>query len=180
MPRFIALLRAINVGGHTVTMERLRSIFASLEFQDVTTFIASGNVIFQAASKSAKALEVRIAARLRDELGYDVDTFLRSDRELTAIAGYAPFPKSAVAAALAFNVAFLGDPLDAVATRKVMALETDIDSFRVHGREVYWLCRTRQSDSRFSNAVLERTLGRRSTIRGASTIAKLAAKYPPE
>jgi uncharacterized protein (DUF1697 family) len=47
----------------------------------------------------------------------------------------------------------------------------------VHGREVYWLCRKKQSESTFSNAVLEKTLGRASTIRGVNTIQKMVAKY---
>ena len=46
MPRLIAFLRAINVGGHTVTMMKLRKEFEALGLQDVETFIASGNVIF--------------------------------------------------------------------------------------------------------------------------------------
>jgi uncharacterized protein (DUF1697 family) len=58
-----------------------------------------------------------------------------------------------------------------------MSLRTDIDDFHVHGRELYWLCQKKQSDSTFSNAVLEKTLGRPSTIRGVNTIQKIVAKY---
>jgi uncharacterized protein (DUF1697 family) len=58
-----------------------------------------------------------------------------------------------------------------------MALKTDIDDFHVHGREIYWLCRKKQSESTFSNAVLEKTIGRRSTLRGVDTVKKMAAKY---
>ena len=47
MPRYITFLRAINVGGHTVKMDRLREIFESLGFANVETFIASGNVVFE-------------------------------------------------------------------------------------------------------------------------------------
>jgi hypothetical protein len=61
--------------------------------------------------------------------------------------------------------------------RAVMAFETDIDMFRVHDREIYWLCRRRQSESMFSNAVLERALGCESTVRGVNTIRRMATKY---
>jgi len=52
--------------------------------------------------------------------------------------------------------------LDDESKKKVAALETDIDDFHVHGRELYWLCKRKQSESTFSNAVLEKTLGKPS------------------
>jgi uncharacterized protein (DUF1697 family) len=58
MPKYVAFLRAINVGGHTVKMDHLRRLFEALEFDNVETFIASGNVIFDSASKSTKAFEL--------------------------------------------------------------------------------------------------------------------------
>ena len=55
-------------------------------------------------------------------------------------------------------------------------IKNEIDDFKVHGREVYWLCKVRQSDSKFSNAVFEKKTGVRATFRGASTVTKLAVK----
>ena len=177
MLRFIAFLRAINVGGHTVKMDHLRRLFESLGFAGVETFIASGNVVFETTSKNAKTLERRIENRLRETLGFEVATFLRTDAELAAIANYKPFRQSDLNAAAALNIAFLADKLDDKLKQKLMALRTDIDAFHVHEREIYWLCRKKQSESTFSNAVLEKTLGRQSTLRGANTIKKIAAKY---
>ena len=81
--------------------------------------------------------------------------------------------------AAALNVAFLEGPLDAGATGALGRWQSETDVLRVLGRELYWLCRERQSDSKFSNAVLERAIKRRATIRTLSTLTKLAAKYPP-
>lgn len=178
MPRIIAFLRAINVGGHTVKMDTLRGLFEDMGFAGVATFIASGNVIFETAETDAAALERRIETYLRAALGYDVATFLRTDAEVAAIAAYQPFPPAEMAAAQAFNVGFLAEAPDAGAVAKVLAFATDIDAFHVHGREIYWACRTRQSDSTFSNAVLERSLRRPSTWRNLNTVQRLAAKYP--
>jgi hypothetical protein len=58
-----------------------------------------------------------------------------------------------------------------------MALKSDIDDFRVQDREVYWLCKWKQSESTFSNVVLEKAIGQRATLRGINTIQKMAAKY---
>jgi uncharacterized protein (DUF1697 family) len=177
MPRFIACLRAINVGGHTVKMDALRQHFESLGFSDVETFIASGNVIFESPSKNTKSLETSIEDNLRDALGYEVAVFLRTDAELAEISDYVPFRPPDLAAAAALNIAFLKESLADASVKKLLSLQTDIDDFRVHGREVYWLCRKKQSESTFSNAVLEKALGIKSTLRGVNTIQKMAAKY---
>jgi uncharacterized protein (DUF1697 family) len=177
MSKFIAFLRAINVGGHTVKMDRLRGLFESLGLSNAETFIASGNVLFEAAARDAAALEKKIEAGLREALGYEVATFIRTDAELKAIANYKPFPQSQLEAATAFNIAFLKEPPDAASKKKVLALRTELDDFHIHGREFYWLSQVKQSESTFSNALLEKTLGRPSTLRGAETVRKIAAKY---
>lgn len=177
MPKYIALLRAINVGGHTVKMDHLRGIFESLGFSNVETFIASGNVIFETKSKDSTALEKLIEQELKKALGFEVATFIRSDSELAGIADYKPFSKSQMDSATALNVAFLTKTLDDKSKKLLMALKSEIDDFHIHGREVYWLCRKKQSESKFSNAVLEKTLGQKSTLRGLNTVMKIAEKY---
>lgn len=64
MPRYIALLRGINVGGHRVKMDRLRTLFEALRFSDVSTFIAGGNVSFRTPSGEAAKIEKKIEAHL--------------------------------------------------------------------------------------------------------------------
>jgi uncharacterized protein (DUF1697 family) len=75
MPRYVAFLRAINVGGRTVTMERLRALFSDIGFSNVETFIASGNVIFDSKSAAPTTLEKDIERQLEASLGYSVATF---------------------------------------------------------------------------------------------------------
>jgi uncharacterized protein (DUF1697 family) len=177
--RLIAFLRAINVGGHTVTMAALRREFEALGLTDVETFIASGNVIFSSRSKDLAALEKKIEARLRASLGYEVATFVRTGAEVAAIARYPAFSAARLEQAGAFCVGFLSAPLDAAASRALMAFKTDVDDFHSSGREVYWLCQTRQSESTFSNVSMERALKIRATFRGINTVARLAAKHGP-
>ena len=81
MARLFAFLRAINVGGHTVTMDKLRRTFEELGLFDVETFIASGNVMFNSPGTSLSGLERKIAARLEESLGYEVVTFIRTAPE---------------------------------------------------------------------------------------------------
>ena len=177
MPRFIAFLRAINVGGHIVKMDRLRGLFEALGFANVETFIASGNVIFEAPATPATTLEEQIERHLRQALGYEVATFIRSTAELEAIARYQPFPADELAAGNALYIAFLPAPPTGEALDKLMAFRTEVDDFHVHEREVYWLCRKKLSESTFSGALLEKTLGMPATMRNSTTVRKLAAKY---
>ena len=179
MPRLIAFLRALNVGGRTVTMDKLRREFEALGFTGVETFIASGNVIFTAREGDTTALEKKIETRLGKALGYEVATFVRTDAEVAAVAGYKPFKGPKVKSAVAFCVGFVEKPLDAAAARALMAFKTDIDDFHTRGREVYWLCQTGQSGSTFSNASLEKKLKIRSTFRSITTVERLAAKHGP-
>jgi len=178
VPRFIAFLRAINVGGHNVKMEELRSLFESLGFSNVKTFIASGNVIFDTDSESIGDLKKTIEAYLHKSLGYEVATFIRTTSEIVEIARYKPFDDSKLQIAQALNVAFLAEPLQAEAQNTLLSLSTEIDEFHIHEREVYWLCKKKQSESTFSNAVFERKLKVQTTFRGWNTVLKLAAKYP--
>jgi uncharacterized protein (DUF1697 family) len=180
MPRFIALLRAINVGGHTVKMDRLRQLFAALGFSNVETLIASGNVIFEFPARNAPALERKIAQHLEESLGYAVVTFIRSCAELAAVARHRPFPAAEMEAeGSALYIAFLPRQPSAEAKRKLMALRTEGDDFQIHGREAYWLRHGRMSDSAFSPALLEKTLGMPATLRNVTTVRKLAARCPP-
>jgi uncharacterized protein (DUF1697 family) len=177
MPRLIAFLRAINVGGHIVPMARLKQEFEAVGVTEIETFIASGNVIFNARATDRAALTRRIEARLRAALGYEVATFIRTGTEVASVAGYRPFTPAQIEHAGAFCVGFLDQPLDAAGARALMAFKTDIDDFHTQGREVYWLCRTRQGESTFTNVNMERALKVRATFRGINTVTRLAAKY---
>jgi len=160
-------------------MKELVRLFESLGLTEVETFIASGNVIFNSSSRNVRSLQDGIEQRLEESLGYEVKTFIRTDSEVAAIAKYRPFSAAKMTQAAAFNVAFLEQPLDAAGTKLLMGMKSGIDDFHVHGGEMYWLCKRKQSDSKFSNAVFEKALKVRSTFRGMQTIEKLAAKLAP-
>jgi uncharacterized protein (DUF1697 family) len=171
----IALLRAINVGGHTVSMERLRGLFAELGHKNVRTLIASGNVVFDAGSKKAAVLEPAIEKHLEKALGYVVTTFVRTPDEIAAIVAHEPFARSVIDKAHALWIAFLKESPGADAARKLSALRCATDDFHVNGREVYWLRRVTSSESKIAGNALERALGAPLTARNITTVRKLAA-----
>jgi uncharacterized protein (DUF1697 family) len=178
MPRHVAFLRAINVGGRRVKMNHLRKLFEALGFVNVETFIASGNVIF-GSDEDPQILERKIEDHLRGSLGYEVATFVRTASELENISRNRPFGPSDPEAGSAFlYIAFLHAAPSVEAEQKLTTYRTEVDDFRVHGREVYWLCRKRISESAFSGALLEKVLGKPATMRNATTVKRLAAKDP--
>ena len=175
MPRYVALLRAINVGGHTVEMKRLAKLFQALRFDDVQTFIASGNVVFSAANGTPAALEKRIAAHLGKSLGYEVATFVRTPAQLATIAAHRAFTQPMDGCTL--YIGFLGAKPAAASVLSVGGLATDIDSFHVHNRELYWRCEKSMGVSTVSGGRLEKALGQPMTMRSVTTVQKLAAKF---
>jgi uncharacterized protein (DUF1697 family) len=174
MTRYVAFLRGINVGGHVVKMDQLAAQFASLGFDNVSTFIASGNVIFESSSKPG-TLEPRIEHHLAGWLGYAVNTFLRSEKEIAAIAAHEPFAD----AGTTYVVLLRSAPEDATRQR-LGELATDRDQLVVHGREAYWRPTTFM-DSPVGGA-LTKLLGAENTIRNANTLRRLAARFaaPPQ
>lgn len=177
MPRLVAFLRGINVGGHRVQMARLREEFVGLGFTDVETFIASGNVLFTTPARSLPALEARIEARLQSALGYAVPALLRTPAEVRATVDRVPFPADEIAAARSVYVIFLRQALSAELEPQVRALDTAMDAFCGSGRELYWLCRGLLSDSLVPPASFTRVLGRQpTTMRNMTMLRKLAAR----
>ena len=91
MPTYIALLRGINVGGHKkVPMSELRGLLTNAGFQNVQTYIQSGNVIFQ-SSKIASELETKIQKLIHTHFGFEVSVIVKTNNELQAIFDRCPF-----------------------------------------------------------------------------------------
>ena len=179
MPHYIAFLRAINVGGHVVRMERLRLLFEELGFARVETFIASGNVVFESSSTDAAGLEAKIGHHLQTALGYEVATFLRTDAEIRRIAKHAAFSATVLnAEGSMLYVVFLPREPVAAAHAELMKWQSEIDAFYLHARELYWLVRRGRGESKLTAARLERVLGMPATVRNVNTVRRLAAKYP--
>ena len=178
MPKYVAFLRAINVGGHVVKMDQLRQLFEALSFENVETFIASGNVIFDTKSKNVAALERKIDRYLHDSLGYPVAAFVRSVDEIAQISAFSAFSESELATdGNQLFVIFISEKPDKAAVEKLMSLRSKIDDFCCNEREVYWLYRRKAGESKFYGPSLEKVLGIQATVRNVNTVHRLAKKY---
>jgi uncharacterized protein (DUF1697 family) len=177
MPRYVALLRGINLGKRRPPMAELKSLFEQAGFTDVETFIASGNVIFNSAAKDTQKLESKIAKHLQASLGYEVDTFVRTAEQIVAISESKVFAKEEEDSH-AIHVCFLHDALSPDIARKLEKIRTKHDAFKAAGREYYWLCRVKVVDSDVWKTPEMKALRLPDcTMRNVTSIRKLVAKH---
>ena len=156
-------------------METLREIFEGLGFANAATLLASGNVIFDAASKNAAALEQRLEETLGRELGFDTPVILRTLAQLKAALAHPAL--AARSSYTSVNVAFTRPAVSDAGRAALAKFETGSDWFHVAGGEVIWLSRLKQSESEFSNNALEKAAKVQSTIRTVQTVEKILDKY---
>jgi uncharacterized protein (DUF1697 family) len=178
--RYVALLRGINVGGNNlIKMSALKACFEAQGFTDVSTFIASGNVLFSATG-SAPALTARIETALSAEFGYRATVMVRSAAELKKVVGKAPrgFGKSAK---YRYDVAFVRKPTTPSRAVKVLPRREGVDQIWA-GPGVIYFSRlvARASQSKMAQ-VITLPLYKDLTIRNwntTSALARLSAEGP--
>ena len=174
MARYAAFLRGINVGGRTAKKDQLISALDGLGFEDVSTFRASGNVLFDAGSRRPKAADLEAA--LGKALGYDVPVYLRSAAQLERVAAFEPFSAKQLAASKGkLQVGFLLKKPSAKARREALELATKDDPLAVEGAELYWLPKGGMMDSDLDQKALEKILGP-WTMRTMGTVEQMAAR----
>ncbi len=177
MGLFAAFLRGMNVGGHRITNDDLRAEFEALGFESVSTFRASGNVIFESKAKSESKLRAEIEKGLEKGLGYAVPTFIRTAAELAQIAAAEPFEAKAVRESKGkLQVSLLTKSPSKVAREKVLALATDRDLLAFGKRELFWLPSGGTLDSELDQKAIEKQVGQ-PTTRTMGTMQQLAGKF---
>lgn len=165
------------MGGHRVKREELCSCFEAIGLSAVDTFRASGNVVFEAAGDSQAAMTIRVQESLAASLGYEVLSFLRTAREVRAIAEHEPFGSSVLdASAGKLQVVMHSARPAKRVLADVLALAGDGDVLAPGEREIYWLPEGGQMESALDLKALGTLLGP-VTIRTKGTMQQLAAKY---
>jgi uncharacterized protein (DUF1697 family) len=178
MPTHAAFLKGMNLGNRRLTNEELRGHFEAIGLTDVSTFRASGNVVFGSPQKgSERALVELIGAELAELLGYPVVTFVRDGAQLIEIAGAEPFdPATRSRLKGKHQVMLLGANPKAAARREALALAGADDALALQGRELHWLPAGGMSDSQLDLKALDRLLGP-MTIRTKGTVEQIAARH---
>ncbi|HEY2478535.1 MAG TPA: DUF1697 domain-containing protein [Solirubrobacterales bacterium] len=178
MERYVAFLRGMNLGKRRIKNPELVAHFEAMGMEEVATFRASGNVVLvDPAGQAESKLQERLEAELDARLGYDVAVFLRSAKEVAAIAARDPFPSAAIEASKGKpQVVLLGRRPSAKAKKEALALAPDGDLMVIEGRELHWLPSVGLSETELDTKTLDAALGK-GTTRTAGTIEQIAAKY---
>jgi uncharacterized protein (DUF1697 family) len=170
---YVALLRGINVGGHTVKMERLRELFAELGLGNVRTYIQSGNVFFETAQVDRRALTRTIEQHLRAALGYDVPVFLRTVAELEEIVANDAFGHVEVSPDTRLCVVFTSSSIPGDLALPVSSPKGDMEIIHTTEYEAYIVWHI--IDGRPPAAYNFKALGNKTTTRFFHTTAKILA-----
>ena len=180
MPRYLAFLHGINLGKRRIKMPALQAIFEQLPVREVSTFIASGNVIFASRQTNARRLETQLSAHLQSALGYPVGVTLRTPTELAAIVANAPLGELwADAPDSRTQVSLHATRIPPADAKVLEACRTPIDAFAVIDREVYWRCAGKITDSTvWKSPELKALRLPPSTMRNLNTLTKLTVLYP--
>src|SRR5215208_5839263 len=148
MTKYIAFLRAINVGGHAIIkMTDLKQLFESLGMENVQTYIQSGNVIFESDEEDTVSMEKLIEDQVEKAMGHKTRLFVRTLQEVQLIAKKSPLT---AAGDETVYVGFLKEKPDKKLQEALLVFRSNADDFAVKGREVYNLRRDREK-SVFSN-----------------------------
>jgi uncharacterized protein (DUF1697 family) len=174
--QYVALLRGINVGGkNIIPMAALARCFEALKLANVKTYIASGNVVFETASKDARKLEVMIEKALTKTFGYDATVVVKSANEMRAIVDGLPKDWRKASAAMRYYVVFLRHGIDKKTI--VDELETNPKAetlVYVPGALLWATKRSEQAKSKVARKLSSKAIYPQVTIRNVNTAQKLA------
>lgn len=174
MARFVAFLRAVNVGGRRVEMARARTVLENLGYDEVSSFVNSGNLILSASGRTSE-LEAAIRAALEDEFGMELTTFVRSASQVRKLASEKPF--GAIAEGHTHFVLLPLRKLSAAQTAAVEAMSNEQDEVVVSGRDVHWLIRARSIETSLGPKKWRDALaGMPTTARNTTMIERLVEK----
>lgn len=174
MARFVAFLRAVNVGGRRVEMARARGVLEDLGYDDVSSFVNSGNLLFTAAGRATSA-ETAIRTALEAEFGIELTTFVRTAAQVRTLATEKPF--GAIAEGHTHFVLLPLEQLSASQRAAVESMSNEQDEVVVTGRDVHWLIRGRSVETSLGPKQWRDALNRMpTTARNTTMIERLVAK----
>jgi uncharacterized protein (DUF1697 family) len=171
---YIALLRGINVGGHKIIkMDQLREGFEELGFEDVATYVQSGNVVFKAPKRASADLSKKIEEMLLSRFSMSVPVIVRTAEEVGEVLTNNPFLKERGTDVTKLHVTFLSLTPQKAAIKGLDAIAAGPDRFQCRGQDIYLYCPNGFGGTKLSINALEKVLAVGATTRNWNTVNKL-------
>lgn len=170
MTRFVALLRAVNVGGQTLKMDALRKAMQLLPVSGVSTYIQSGNLLFS-ADGTATDWQDRIRRLKLDHFGMDITTLVLTGDDIAAALALNPY-KTGEDDVNPYFV-FLMEQPDDTGIEALAEIDFGRDTYALRDRFVYVCYAEGAGSSKLTTATIERKLGVKGTMRNQKTVRRL-------
>lgn len=172
MKKYVALLRGINVGGHRIVkMDGLKSLFESLEFQNVSTYIQSGNVVFEATIEDSSVIKNKVGSGFKEVFGFEVPITIREISELEMLLHKNPYTDKENWESHVHLTFLSEEPLESLL--EAVNLRDNEDEIHVMNREVFLYCPQGYRATLYSNNYFEKKLAESATTRNWKTISKI-------
>ena len=147
---YVAFFRSVNVGGNLVKMQDLRQLFLDLKIEEPETFLASGNVLFNAVSDALPSLRNQIEIEFEKRFGFRGQVACRNQDQITALAAFEAFPQNVYEAAQTNCVILSDDVFPEDSEALLSSIASNADSFRLHSDGIFWITEARQSEAAFT------------------------------
>jgi uncharacterized protein (DUF1697 family) len=175
MNKYISILRGINVSGQKkIKMTDLKALYESLDFQNVVTYIQSGNVIFDTLVDSTDDLKITIEKAIEEKYKFHVPVEIRTNHEIENIIRNCPFGSvNLVEDGTKVLVTFLSSEPQEVMASDIQKYVVAPEKLVVRGKEVYLHCPNGYGKTKLSNTFIEKKLKVEATTRNWKSVHKL-------
>lgn len=174
MKTYLSLLRGINVTGHnSIKMAELRSLYESLGFENVRSYIQSGNVLFQTKKQSDKSLEEKISLEIKRAFGHEVSVLILNRERLADAIEKNPFAGKKHIDTKHLHFTFLKSDPDVSAMKEIEARKLDSEEIALIGNVLYLHFPKGYGNTKLNNTFLERKFKVVTTTRNWRTTHKL-------
>jgi len=180
MKKFIALLRGINVSGQKkIKMTVLKSLFELAGFQDVTTYIQSGNVIFSSNEESGERLAKKISTEIKRKFGFEVQVIILTPKEIEYTLKNNPFIKRKKESERLY-VTFLSGIPPKENIQKLNSLNYSPEEYKIDGKLIYLFLPNGAGKAKLNNNLFENKLKVDGTTRNWKTVKTLSELVTPK
>lgn len=171
MKTYIALLKGINVGGHKkVPMAELRDLLIKLQFENVQTYIQSGNVVFQTLYDDSLKLEQVIQDAIQSKFGFEVSVLIKTREQLKTIFDGCPFEEETKKASYFM---MLHDVPSGHLIKEASEKVYEGEEYLILKSCIYYYCKKGYGQAKFNVNLFERKLKTFATARSYNTLVKL-------
>lgn len=178
MKKHLALLRGINVSGHNmIKMEVLKSLLENMGFENVVTYIQSGNVFVETAEENGASVGFSIKQQIFKDLGLDVDVIVISKDDLENCLNNNTYLKDKNVDTSKLYFSFLNKELSESAIHDLKMSQVKPDEATIDKNRIYLKYDKGAGKTRLDNKYIEKKLNVISTIRNYNTIVKLLEMF---